>query len=181
MLFVISYLTGGLFSAVATALEPVWSLRGYTPEQAGLANGLFILGGIIGSFLMPLLQTWTKSAKTALVVCSLGILLLTYPLFVAPSLLVGNLIAVALGIFWMGNVPVCYTVLEHAAGADRAGAALSAFWAINSVGSVTLVWMFTGVMQWTSWHIAAAVTLALLAINLLVALALPAAPRSAAS
>jgi MFS family permease len=181
MLFVISYLTGGLFSAVATALEPVWSLRGYTPEQAGLANGLFILGGIIGSFLMPLLQTWTKSAKTALVVCSLGILLLTYPLFVAPSLLVGNLIAVALGIFWMGNVPVCYTVLEHAAGADRAGAALSAFWAINSVGSVTLVWMFTGVMQWTSWHIAAALTLALLAINLLVALALPADPRSAAS
>ena len=81
----------------------------------------------------------------------------------------------------MGNVPVCYTVLERAAGLEHAGAALSAFWAINSVGSVTLVWMITGLMQWTSWHIAAALTLALLAINLLVALALPADPRSAAS
>ena len=173
LLFVISYLTGGLFSAVATALEPIWTLRGYTPEEAGAANGLFILGGVLGSFAMPLLQTWTKNSKAVLVVCSLAILLLTYPLFVAPNLLIGDLIAVALGIFWMGNVPVCYTMLGRAAGAERSGAALSAFWAINSVGSVTLVWSFTALMQWTTWRVAAAVTLALLAINLGVAFALP--------
>jgi predicted MFS family arabinose efflux permease len=173
LLFIISYLTGGLFSAVATALEPIWVLRRYTPEEAGVANGLFILGGVIGSFMMPLLQTWTRNAKAVLVLCSLAILLLTYPLFVAPNLLIGDLIAVALGIFWMGNVPVCYTMLERAAGVERAGAALSAFWAINSVGSVTLVWMFTAVTEWSSWRVAAAVTLVLLAINQIVAFALP--------
>jgi cyanate permease len=148
-------------------------LRGYTPEEAGVANGLFILGGIIGSFVMPLLQTWTRNAKAVLVVCSLATLLLTYPLFVAPTLLIGDLIAVALGVFWMGNVPVCYTILERAAGVERAGAALSAFWAINSVGSVTLVWMFTAVMEWSSWRVATAVALTLLAINQIVAFALP--------
>lgn len=173
LLFVISYLTGGLFSAIATALEPIWVLRAYTPEEAGVANGLFILGGVFGSVVMPLLQTWMRNAKAVLVLCSLGILLLTYPLFVAPNLLTGDLIAVALGIFWLGNVPVCYTMLERAAGVERAGAALSAFWAINSVGSVTLVWMFTAVMHWSSWRVAAGVTLALLAINQIFALALP--------
>lgn len=173
LLFLISYLTGGLFSAVATALEPIWAERRFAPEAAGLANGLFIFGGIIGSLLMPLLQTWMRNAKAVLLLCSLGILLLTYPLLVAPNLLVGSLIAVALGIFWMGNVPVCYTLLERAAGGERAGAALSAFWAINSVGSVTLVWMFTAVMQFTSWHLAAGITLALLALNQLAAFALP--------
>jgi cyanate permease len=173
LVFVISYLTGGLFSAVATALEPIWALRGFTPEQAGLANGMFILGGIVGSFLMPLLQTRLNNAKGVLVLCSLGALLLTYPLLIAPNPLIGNVIAVFLGIFWMGNIPVCYTVMERGAGVAQAGAALSLFWAINSVGSVTLVWMFSAVMDGTSWRVAAMVTLVLLAINQLATFALP--------
>lgn len=177
LVFVISYLTGGLFSAVATALEPIWALRGFTPEQAGLANGMFILGGIAGSFLMPLLQTRLNNAKQVLVLCSLGALLLTYPLLIAPNPLVGNVIAVFLGIFWMGNIPVCYTVMQRGAGVAQAGAALSLFWAINSVGSVTLVWMFSAVMDGTSWRVAAMVTLVLLAINQLVTFALPRDPQ----
>jgi cyanate permease len=177
LVFVISYLTGGLFSAVATALEPIWTLRGFTPEQAGLANGMFILGGIVGSFLMPLLQTRLNNAKQVLVLCSLGALLLTYPLLIAPNPLVGNMIAVLLGIFWMGNIPVCYTVMERGAGVAQAGAALSLFWAINSVGSVTLVWMFSAIMDGTSWRVAALVTLVLLAINQLVTSALPRDPH----
>jgi cyanate permease len=177
LVFVISYLTGGLFSAVATALEPIWALRGFTPEQAGLANGMFILGGIAGSFLMPLLQTRLNNAKQVLVLCSLGALLLTYPLLIAPNPLVGNVIAVFLGIFWMGNIPVCYTVMERGAGVAQAGSALSLFWAINSVGSVTLVWMFSAVMDGTSWRVAAMVTLVLLAINQLVTFALPRDPQ----
>ena len=175
--FVISYLTGGLFSAVATALEPIWTLRGFTPEQAGLANGMFILGGIVGSFLMPLLQTRLNNAKQVLVLCALGALLLTYPLLIAPNPVVGDVIAVFLGIFWMGNIPVCYTVMERGAGVEQAGAALSLFWAINSVGSVTLVWMFSAVMDGTSWRVAAVVTLVLLAINQLVTFALPRDPQ----
>jgi cyanate permease len=177
LVFVISYLTGGLFSAVATALEPIWTLRGFSPEQAGLANGMFILGGIVGSFVMPLLQTRLNNAKGVLALCSLGALLLTYPLLVAPNPLIGNVIAVFLGIFWMGNIPVCYTVMERGAGVAQAGAALSLFWAINSVGSVTLVWMFTAVMDGTSWRVAAVVTLVLLAINQLVTFALPRDPQ----
>ena len=177
LVFVISYLTGGLFSAVATALEPIWTLRGFTPEQAGLANGMFILGGIVGSFLMPLLQTRLNNAKQVLVLCALGALLLTYPLLIAPNPVVGDVIAVFLGIFWMGNIPVCYTVMERGAGVEQAGAALSLFWAINSVGSVTLVWMFSAVMDGTSWRVAAVVTLVLLAINQLVTFALPRDPQ----
>ncbi len=181
LVFVISYLTGGLFSAVATALEPIWTLRGFTPEEAGLANGMFILGGIVGSFLMPLLQTRLNNAKGVLVLCSLGALLLTYPLLIAPTPFIGDVIAVFLGIFWMGNIPVCYTVMERGAGVAQAGAALSLFWAINSVGSVTLVWMFSAVMDGTSWRVAAMVTLVLLAINQLAAFALPGDPRSIAA
>jgi cyanate permease len=181
LVFVISYLTGGLFSAVATALEPIWTLRGFTPEEAGLANGMFILGGIVGSFLMPLLQTRLNNAKGVLVLCSLGALLLTYPLLIAPTPFIGNVIAVFLGIFWMGNIPVCYTVMERGAGVAQAGAALSLFWAINSVGSVTLVWMFSAVMDGTSWRVAAMVTLVLLAINQLATFALPGDPQSIAA
>jgi predicted MFS family arabinose efflux permease len=173
LLLVISFLTGGLFSAVATALEPIWAQRGFTPEQAGVADGLFILGGVVGSLGMPLLQSWTGSARTVLILCSIAIVLLTFPLLATSNLLIGYLIAVAIGVFWMGNIPICYTLLERAAGAERSGVALSAFWAINSAGSVLLVWMFTAVMEHTCWQLATWVTLALLALNLGAAFALP--------
>jgi MFS family permease len=175
LVFAISFLTGGLFSAVATALEPVWVGRGMTPEDAGLANGLFILGGIIGGFLMPLLETRAGS-KRVLILCSLGALLFTYPLLIAPTPWIGDLVATLLGMFWLGSVPVCYTFLEKTAGSRYAGSALSAFWAINSIGSVVLVWVFNAIMEWTSWQVSSVIALLLLALNQIAAFSLPRQP-----
>jgi MFS family permease len=175
LVFAISFLTGGLFSAVATALEPIWVARGMTSEDAGVANGLFILGGIIGGFLMPLLETWAGS-KMVLILCSLGALLFTYPLLIAPTPWIGDLIATLLGIFWLGSVPVCYTFLEKTAGSRYAGSALSAFWAINSIGSVVLVWVFNAIMEWTSWQVSSVIALLLLALNQIAAFSLPRQP-----
>lgn len=179
ILFLISFLQQGVFSAVATALEVVWSKRGFTAEDAGLANGLFVFGGIAGSFLMPLLQERT-SGRLSLIVCYLGALLLTYPLFIAPNTAIGNLIAVVMGIFWLGSVPVSLTLMEKVAGAAHAGSASSVYWAFASAGSVALVWLFNALAETWSWQTGAIAMLALLLINQLATFALPREPRPAA-
>ena len=165
LFFLISFLQQGVFSAVATALEVVWSKRGFSAEDAGLANGLFIFGGIAGSFLMPLLQERLLGGRMTLVICYLISLLLTYPLFIVSSTGLGNMIAVILGIFWLGSLPVSLTLLEKVAGADHAGSASSVYWAFASAGSVALVWLFNAVAESWSWQAAAVLMLLLLTIN----------------
>jgi predicted MFS family arabinose efflux permease len=173
LLFITSFLMGGAFSAVTSGLEPIWSGRGFLPEDAGIANGLFIFAGIAGNFLMPLLQGRLDSGRSVLILCALAALLLTYPLLAASSPVIGNAIAVTVGVFWAGSIPVCLTVMEKAAGIPHAGAASSTFWALNNLGSVALVWMFSEIMELWSWRVAAVVMLLLLLINQVAMIALP--------
>jgi MFS transporter, FLVCR family, feline leukemia virus subgroup C receptor-related protein len=174
--FIISFLQQGAFSAVATALEIAWSHRGFTAEDAGMANGLFIFGGIAGSFLMPILQQRLQNGRLVLIVCYLAALLLTYPLFIAPTPGVGYAIAFLLGIFWLGGTPVALTLVEKAAGAAHAGAASGLYWGFASAGSVALVWVFSAIAEFWSWQAGVAVTLLLMVANQIATLALPREP-----
>ncbi len=132
--FAISFLQQGVFSAIATALEVVWSSRGFSSEQAGLANGLFIFGGMGGSFLLPWLQDRLVNGRSLLIACYLIALALSWPLLMAPDALWGYCIAFVVGLFWLGSVPVALVMIERTAGAAHAGAASSAFWAFGSAG-----------------------------------------------
>lgn len=173
LIFVISFLSGGIYSAVTAALEFIWAGRGLTPADAGLANGLGIFGSIAGGFLLPLLQTRLNSAKWTLVLSQSVTLLLCYPLLQASSPSSGTGIAIVLGVFWLGSTPVSLTLLEGAAGSSQAGAASSTFWALNAIGSMGFVWVFTEIMEWASWRVAAVFALVLLTGALAAALALP--------
>jgi FLVCR family MFS transporter 7 len=171
--FTISFLQQGVFSAIATALEIVWSTRGFSSQQAGLANGLFIFGGMAGSFLLPAMQDRLCSARALLIVCYSTALLLSWPLLVTSSLLQGCVIAFVVGAFWLGSVPVALVMIERAAGAEHAGAASSAFWAFGSGGAVVLVWVFALLTQIASWQAGTVAMLVLLVINLGATFALP--------
>ncbi len=46
----------GVFNAVATWIEDIVRPRGFNADQAGLAGGLMIIGGIIGAVIMPMLS-----------------------------------------------------------------------------------------------------------------------------
>ncbi len=170
--FVISFLQQGVFSAVAAALEVVWHARGFSAAQAGLANGLFICGGMLGSFVLPAMQL-AFGCKRLLIVCYLAALLLTWPLFVAPTPTAGNAIAFVIGAFWLGSVPVALTFMERTAGSLHTGTASSLYWAFGSAGSVALVWMFGAIADSASWQSAAIAMLVLLAANQIATFLLP--------
>jgi len=174
LIFAISFLSGGIYSAVTAALEFIWVGRGFTPADAGLASGLGIFGSIAGGFLLPWLQTRLRSAKLTLVLSQFVTLLLCYPLLQASSPSSGTFIAVVLGVFWLGSTPVFLTLLEGAAGTTQAGAASSMFWALNAIGSMGFVWAFSEIMELASWRVAAVCSLVLLAGALGAVFALPA-------
>jgi len=55
-LMLIFFIGLGIFNAVATWIEDIVKPRGFNAEQAGLAGGIMIIGGIIGAVIMPLLS-----------------------------------------------------------------------------------------------------------------------------
>jgi cyanate permease len=55
-LMVIFFIGLGVFNSVTTWIENILSPRGFSAEQAGIAGGLMILGGVAGAVIMPLLS-----------------------------------------------------------------------------------------------------------------------------
>ena len=178
VLLVTSFLAQGCFSAIASGLELVWHGHGLTPENAGLANALFILGGAVGSLLLPVIQDRFQNGRLLLIVCYVAPIIFTYPLFSASTPAAGNIFAVLLGLFWLGNLPVSLTLLQRAAGAEHAGVASSLYWGFGNAGVIAIVAIFDVALEFTRWHLAVGAMLILSAGALALAFLLPRDPSS---
>jgi len=55
-LMLIFFIGLGVFNSVTTWIENILGPRGFSAEQAGIAGGLMILGGVVGAIIMPLLS-----------------------------------------------------------------------------------------------------------------------------
>jgi cyanate permease len=57
LLLLVLFLIGlGLFNAVTTWIEDIVRPRGFTIDQAGLAGGMMVVGGIVGALVIPALS-----------------------------------------------------------------------------------------------------------------------------
>lgn len=152
LLLITSLIGQGVFSGLAGGLELVWHDRGLSPEDAGLANGLFILGGTLGSLLLPIIQDRYGNGRLLLILCYLAAVVLIYPLLAASSLWWGAVAAAALGICWLGNVPVSLTLLERSVGPRYAGMASSYYWGIGNFGIIVLVPVCNAMLEFRNWY-----------------------------
>jgi predicted MFS family arabinose efflux permease len=168
-----TFLAQGCFSAIASGLELVWHGHGFSPENAGLANALFIVGGAVGSLLLPVIQDRFQNGRTLLIACYLAPILFIYPLFSAGSPMAGNLFALLLGLFWLGNLPVSVTLLQRAAGAEHAGVASSLYWGIGNAGVIAIVAVFDVALEFTRWQFAVGAMVLLCVGALALAILLP--------
>jgi len=174
-----TFLAQGCFSAIASGLELVWHGHGLTPENAGLANALFIVGGAVGSLLLPVIQDRFQNGRMLLIACYFAPIVFTYPLFSAATPAAGNLFALLLGLFWLGNLPVSVTLLQRAAGAEHAGVASSLYWGFGNAGVIAIVAIFDVALEFARWQIAVGAMVFLCVVALALAILLPRDPRVA--
>lgn len=173
ILLATSLLAQGVFAGLAGGLELIWHDRGFSPEDAGLANGLFILGGTIGSLALPAIQDRYGNGRRLLILCFASAVVFTYPLFAATTLAWGATAALALGICWLGNAPVSLTLLERSVGPRYAGVASSYYWGIGNFGVIALVPLFNGLLEFRNWYWAVLAMILLMGLCLGVTFALP--------
>ncbi len=60
LLLVLFFIGLGLFNAVTTWIEDIVRPRGFTIDQAGLAGGMMVVGGIVGALVIPALSDRTR-------------------------------------------------------------------------------------------------------------------------
>jgi predicted MFS family arabinose efflux permease len=154
VIFATAFIGQGCFNALTTWMEVIWHERGFASEAAGLASGIVIIGGIVGSFLVPPLADRFPHPRAILWACVIPCLFLIHPFLLASSPRMGYTWGAGLGLFWLPTLAISLTLLERSAHKEHAGAAAGIFWTAGNAGVLGLTILFEQLKEATNWGVA---------------------------
>jgi len=130
----------GGFTAILTWLEVMLnSLHGIDIAQAGIAGGVMIVGGIIGSIAIPALSDRIKQIKP-LVLINLAVGTISFYLItVFQEVLLLFVISFVMGFFLMSALPLVLEISNRISGVGMEGRASSLLWFFSQIGSIALI------------------------------------------
>ncbi len=100
---------------------------------------MFIIGGIVGSILIPALSDRLKRRKPVLIVCVLAGLLLVFPLCRVTDLALGLMLGGIVGFFFLPAYALMLTMSEEIAGRSKAGMATGILMMVGNAGGVLVI------------------------------------------
>ncbi len=124
---------------MSTWIEPILAESGFNTEQAGLAGALMILGGILGSIVIPALSDKFRRRKTFLIFCSATGLILTLPFCTVGGYNALLLFGAALGFFFLPGYALLLTMSEESVELEQAGATTSLLMLTGNAGGTLVV------------------------------------------
>ncbi len=139
ILLIICFFALGFFNGLTTWLEPILKPNGINAEQAGLVGAYLIIGGIVGSVIIPALSDKFKMRKPFLALCCLAALGVVYPLCTFSSLTTIYILGGLMGFFFLPGYALLLAMCEEIAGADKAGAATGLLMLAGNAGAVVVI------------------------------------------
>jgi len=127
----------GSFIGLLTWADEIFLPIGYSEIKVGLISFLFIIGSILGSFIIPYLSTIFGKPKIlilSLVVSAFIILSIT----VVNNVTVSMVLMSVLGIFFSGSFPLIIGWSSELAGKDLSGSTTSALWFFGNIGGTVI-------------------------------------------
>jgi len=181
VIFATAFIGQGCFNALTTWLEVIWHDRGFSSDAAGVAGGLVIVGGIVGSLLIPPLLDRFDRPRLLLWICLVPSIVLVSPFLFPGSPRQGYIWGAVLGGFWLPSLAITLTVIERTAHKEHSGAASGLFWTIGNAGVLGLTVFFEVLKEATNWRAAIGVLVGMLALMnaLIVLLQVPEREREA--
>ncbi len=147
---VLSFFGVGIFTSYTTWVEPILENHGLGVEIAGAIGGLMIVGGILGSVIVPGLSD-RKGVRRPFIA---GCLLLASLFFYIHTLLFGiyglavNLFL--LGFFFMAVLPLGLDVAASSVEKKYIGTSNATVWLFSQIGSLILIFAFVALSN-ISW------------------------------
>jgi MFS family permease len=171
MLFIIWFFAFGFFNGLTTWLEPMIKPNGINAEEAGMVGAFLIIGGIVGSVIIPTLSDKFKVRKPFLIMCCLAALAVLYPLCTLSSLNIVYLLGGLMGFFFLPGYALFLSMCEEIAGNEKAGTATGLLMLAGNAGAViTIILMPLVNGESTIWTNAIYLLFLLMAVTLLLIL-----------
>ncbi len=144
----------GGFTAIMTWLEEMLnSLHEISMDKAGIAGGLMIIGGVIGSIAIPAISDKIKKIKPFILAdLAIGAIML-YLIGVTEGFLLIAAICFVTGFFLMSALPLVLEISSRIAGPGMEGRASSMLWFFSQLGSMILIAIVEPVKSmWGSYY-----------------------------
>jgi predicted MFS family arabinose efflux permease len=139
ILCTITFFALGVFNGLTTWLEPILKPNHVNAEEAGLVGAFLILGGIVGSLIIPTISDKLKVRKPFLAICCLTALFIIYPLCTMGSLTMLYVLGGLLGFFFLPGYALLLSMCEEIAGNEKAGAATGLLMMAGNAGAVVVI------------------------------------------
>ena len=139
VLLIVCFFALGVFNGLTTWLEPILKPNNVNAEEAGLIGAFMIVGGIVGSIIIPTLSDKLKVRKPFLALCCLAAMITIYPLCTMSSLNTLYLLGGVLGFFFLPGYALLLSMCEEMAGIEKAGAATGLLMMAGNAGAVVVI------------------------------------------
>lgn len=177
LIFILSFLALGFFNGLATWLEGILGENGVEPTDAGLVGGAMIIGGIVGSIIIPAISDKIQRRKPFLIFCGLAGAALAYPLCTSSNLTLLYSLGALLGVLFLPGYALLLAMSEEMAGKERAGGAAGLLMLAGNGGGV-VVSLLMEALHNESWSTPILLLMAVMALIVVLAFF---APESAAA
>ena len=143
----------GAFTAFTTWIEPIFAVQNINAQSVGLLGGVMIIGGIIGSMVIPGLSDKLKTRKKPLLVSLLisGLLWFTITAL-SIDFLIGFVIF-WLGFFFMALLPLGLELSAESVEKKYLGSANALLWEFSQIGCLTLIVLYEFLGNNQNWSL----------------------------
>lgn len=159
----------GFFAAVSNWLEKILEPQGFDSGDAGLAGLLLLVGGIIGSAVLPGLVAKPERLRPVVV----GSVALSLPatalLLTTSSTPLMLAAALTLGFALLSPLPVLIDIVQRVGGHALSGIALSLFWLVGNFAAFAGSRAMAVVAESGNWHIGGMALLGTLVVQVCLA------------
>ncbi len=148
----ICFISIGIFNTLLTLLESILIPRGITSAQAGVIGTVFVLAGIVGAVVLPIISD-SLHKRTIFFVGNVALLIPIYLAFTfVSSYLMLNILAGAAGFLTMGVAPILFQHGTEVAYPLPEGTSLGVILLMGQISGALFVYLFD-VAQGISGHI----------------------------
>jgi MFS family permease len=139
VLFVLWFFAFGVFNGLTTWLDKLITPNGLNAEEIGLVGASLIVGGIVGSLIIPVISDKMKKRKPFIILSCVAALLIIYPLCTMHSVTIIYVLGGLLGFFFLPGYALLLSMCEEMAGIEKAGAATGIFMMSGNAGAVVVI------------------------------------------
>jgi len=170
LLSVLFFICIGIFTAFLTWIEPLLEFQNVSQEFAGLLGGIMIIGGILGSLIIPGFASKYETIKKPL---TISLLLSAVLLFIFTALnetVLFGLVLFSFGFFFMSLLPLGLELSAESVEKKYLGTANSLLYEFSQIGGLVMIVLYEFVAEAQSWTSTLVLSAVLILICVLTAL-----------